>query len=120
MTARVGLAVGGGAFAVSVAFALADVWLAAAALQMVPAYVAGRWDRRRDRNAELVSLAAELRRAEARIAALEDHIDEQYDRRGAGRWLDESRFVPDDRDWPELNRKPTPADVASPRPFSTA
>lgn len=117
MSARLGLAVGGLAFAASIALAVADLWLLAVGLQMVPAYVAGRWDRRRDRAVSV----AELTRAYNRIDALEDHINEEFARRQAGRWADDARLRPD---WSDLDRKPRTAaspDAASPvRPSTTA
>lgn len=116
MKTRLGVAAAVAAFAVSVGFALADVWLVAVALQTVPAYLAGRWDRRRDRAVSV----AELTRAYNRIDALEDHINEEFARRQAGRWADDARLVPDDRpDWALLDRKSS-TDAALSRPSSAA
>ncbi|WP_341720008.1 hypothetical protein QQG74_09985 [Micromonospora sp. FIMYZ51] len=114
MSARVGLAVGGFALAVSVTLAAFGWWLLAVALQMVPAFVAGRWERRRAREAADAALAAAVAEADR----LRDELD--------SRWVAAHayRFLPDDRpDWPAVDCKPAPtsAGATSPvRPFSTA
>lgn len=131
MKARLGVAAAVAAFAVSVGFALADFWLIAVALQVVPAYVAGRWMWRTDRDetvadlrAEVARLRGEVRALMPYVTALEDARDNAWAALHEGRWADDARMVADRRPgWSELDRKPASAaspDATSPRPSSTA
>ncbi|MEV2239446.1 hypothetical protein [Micromonospora sp. NPDC049891] len=131
MNARAGVAAAVAAFAVSVGCALADFWLIAVALQVAPAYAAGRWMRRTDRDetvadlrAEVAELRDELRALMPYVTALEDARDNAWTAAHEDRWADEARMVADRRpDWSELDRKPASAaspDATTPRPSTTA
>ncbi|MEU7980538.1 hypothetical protein AB0B63_18640 [Micromonospora sp. NPDC049081] len=109
MSARLGLFCGAALFAVSVVLAFADLWLLAVAVLSGPAYLAGRWDRHRDRLAAFVLLRAERDRAVAEAAGLCDELTYQYgvahpDRVAAATVVR--------RDWPAMNRNTNTRDAS--------
>ncbi|MER7331597.1 MULTISPECIES: hypothetical protein [unclassified Micromonospora] len=91
MSARVGWAAAVALFVAAAVLLAAGHVVAAAVLLMGVTYLAGRWDRHRDRQAT----AAELAAKDARVAALEDELTYRYGVETDGRWADDSRLMPD-------------------------
>jgi hypothetical protein len=72
MNVRLGWITAASLFAASVVLAFAGLWLLAVFTLFGPVYLAGRWDRLRDRHTAFVLLRSELEWARGRIVALED------------------------------------------------
>lgn len=89
-----GLFAAGSLFAAAVALAFADLWLPAVGLLGGVTYVAGRWDRLRDRLAAFTVLRAERDRAVAEAAGLRDELTYRWDRAHAGRYADDGPRFP--------------------------
>lgn len=102
-------------FAAAAALIAAGHPLTAAVLLMVVSYLAGRWDRRRDRLAVVVRLRSERNRAVAKADRLQDHLTFHYDCQHLGQFADDAPPSPDLRDrpdWASIDRK---SDTAAPR-----
>ncbi|MEV5211412.1 hypothetical protein AB0K35_28450 [Micromonospora sp. NPDC053740] len=117
MSARLGWFFAASLFTAAAALIAAGHPLVAAGLLVGVAYLAGRWDRRRGRDAVVAGLRAEVERKDARITDLEDHAIFHYDCQHLGRYAGDVPLMPDvgdRRDWSDVNRKPEAERAAAP------
>lgn len=109
MNIRLGWFAATSLFTAAAALIYAGHPLVAAVLLMGVSYLAGRWDRRRDRLAVVARLRSERNRAVAKADRLQDHLTFHYDCQHLGQFADDAPPSPDLRDrpdWASIDRKP--------------
>ena len=114
MSTRLAWSVAAVLFVAAAALIYAGHPLVAAALLMGVSYLAGRWDRRRDRRAA----AAEVENLQAEVAGLRDELIYRYDQQHIDLFGDDTHMLPDLRDrpdWASVNHKPDTAVSVSER-----